>query len=100
MQTINARTLSHLVDRLVPKVAERLAALPRPVDGEADAEALLSEIQAAVILGLRPATLCSWRSRGRGPGFLKIGPGTKPAIKYRRRVIIAFRDARESNPER
>ena len=98
MQTINARTLSHLVDRLVPRIAERLATLPRPVDG--DPEELLTEIAAAALLGLRPATLCSWRSRGRGPGFLKIGPGTKPAIKYRRRVIIAFRDARESNPGR
>ena len=100
MQTLNSRTIAHLAKRLAPELAAHLATLPRPVDGEADAEALLSEIQAAVILGLRPATLCSWRSRGRGPGFLKIGPGTKPAIKYRRRVIIAFRDARESNPER
>ena len=62
MQTLNARTLNHLVDRLAPRIAERLAARPRPGDVAGDPEELLTEIVAAAILGLRPATLCTWRS--------------------------------------
>ena len=96
MITIDSRTLAHLADRLAPQIAERLATLPRPVDG--DPEALLSEIAAAALLGLRPATLCSWRSRGVGPRFLRLGNKRRPAVRYRLGDVLKFRDARATDP--
>jgi predicted DNA-binding transcriptional regulator AlpA len=29
--------------------------------------------QAAAVLGVKPTTLASWRSQGRGPRYIKIG---------------------------
>lgn len=98
MITLDSKTVAHLAKRLAPEIAAHLATLPRPVDGEADAEALLSEIQAAVILGLRPATLCSWRSRGHGPRFLRLGNKRRPAVRYRLGDVLKFRDARATDP--
>ena len=74
MLTLNARTLNHLADKLAPRIAEHLAARPRPSDVVADPEA-------AALLGLRPATLCTWRSRGHGPAFLRIGCKRRPAVR-------------------
>lgn len=100
MLTIDNRTLNHLADRLAPKIAERLMPRPRPSDVVADPEALLTEVEAAAILAMRPATLCTWRSRGHGPAFLRIGRKRRPAVRYKRSVIIAFRDARAQDPEK
>jgi predicted DNA-binding transcriptional regulator AlpA len=36
-------------------------------------ENLLTQEQAALLLGLKPPTLASWRHQGRGPRYLKIG---------------------------
>ena len=38
----------------------------------------LTETQAAARLGLAPKTLRNWRSRGDGPGFLRLGS----AVRY------------------
>lgn len=101
MIALNSRTMSHLVDRLVPKIVARLAARPRPGDlAGGNPEELLSESVAAAILGMQPSTLCSWRSRGHGPGYLRLGRKLRATIRYKRGVILAYRDARETNPER
>ncbi len=99
MLTMNSRTLAHLADRLAPKIAERLAARPRPGDVTGDPEDLLTEAAAAALLGLRPATLCTWRSQQRGPAFLRIGRKRRAAIRYKRGVILAYLHARAIDPE-
>ena len=98
MLTLSNRNLSHLVDRLVPEIAERLAALPRPVHVGTDLDQLLNETEAAKILDLRPATLCTWRCRGTGPRFLRLGDKLKPPVRYRLGDVLKFRDARAVNP--
>jgi predicted DNA-binding transcriptional regulator AlpA len=51
-----------------------------------DADAALSEYQAAEFLGLSARTLQAWRVRGGGPRYLKIGK----AVRYQRRELVAY----------
>jgi predicted DNA-binding transcriptional regulator AlpA len=51
-------------------------------DLAAAAEKLLNDNEAAEQLGVSPATLRSWRCRGIGPAFLKLGNGIKSAVRY------------------
>jgi predicted DNA-binding transcriptional regulator AlpA len=48
---------------------------------------LLGEKQAACVLGLQPSTLASWRRRGLGPPWFKLGPRH---IAYDRRDLDAW----------
>ena len=96
MITLDSKTVAHLAKRLAPELAAHLATLPRPRDAEA--EELLTEIAAAALLGLRPATLCSWRSRGHGPRFLRLGHKRRPPVRYRLADVLRFRDARATDP--
>ena len=63
-------------------------------DGQkADTDALLTQKQAANLLGLSPRTLEGWRYRGTpepGLPFVKFGL----AVRYRKSDVIAFRNAR------
>ncbi len=100
MLTLNNRTMSHLVDKLVPRVAERLAALPRRGDLVGGLEDLLTEREVAALLNLRPATLTKWRSLGRGPIFRRLGRGARPAVRYLRGDVLSYRDRGAVNPGR
>jgi hypothetical protein len=51
---------------------------------------LLTDKQAAPLLGVEPATLRSWRCRGIGPVYVKLGLGPKAACRYPRHDIEAF----------
>lgn len=46
---------------------------------------------AAKVTGVPPATLATWRSRGGGPKFLKLGR----VVRYRRRALYEWMAARE-----
>ncbi len=100
MVIMDNRTLNHLAERLAPRIAERLLRRPAPGDVGADPEELLTEAQAAALLGMRPATLCVWRCRGYGPAFLRIGRKRRPSIRYKRGVILAYRDGGATDPEK
>ena len=43
---------------------------------------LLNDSEAAAQLGVSPATLRSWRCRGIGPSFVKMGRGRKSPVRY------------------
>jgi uncharacterized protein YjcR len=43
---------------------------------------LLNETQVAESLNVSPATLRSWRCRGIGPNFVKMGAGKKSPVRY------------------
>lgn len=47
--------------------------------------------EAAKLTGVPPATLATWRSRGGGPKFLKLGR----VVRYRRRTLFEWMAARE-----
>jgi hypothetical protein len=47
---------------------------------------LFDERQAAEFVRLSPTTLASWRSRKKGPAFVRLGR----AIRYRRKDLEAF----------
>jgi hypothetical protein len=51
---------------------------------------LLTDKQAAPLLGVEPATLRSWRCRGIGPAYVKLGLGSKAACRYNPSDIEAF----------
>ena len=51
--------------------------------------ALLSEKSAAEVLCVRPKTLTTWRTMGRGPAFVRVGS----AIRYDPADLQAFVDA-------
>ena len=92
MQTLNAKTLNHLAAALAPRIAKHLTARPRPGDAEADLDELLTEAASAAILGLMPATLGSWRARGHGPAYIRLGTKRRAPIRYKRGVILEYRD--------
>jgi excisionase family DNA binding protein len=55
-------------------------------------DALLSEQQAATLLGVRPGTLQVWRSTKRyGLGYVKVGR----LVRYRASTLQAFLASRE-----
>lgn len=87
--------LDALAERLAGRVVEKLALrLPPLGQSPSDPEVLLAEDQAASLLGVKGATLASWRSRGRlhgnGPPFIRLGDSKKPAIRYKRGDLIAW----------
>jgi hypothetical protein len=53
-------------------------------------ESLLKDDQAAVRLGVSAATLRSWRCRGIGPNFVKMGAGKKSPVRYSASDIDEF----------
>lgn len=60
-----------------------------------DPDALLSEIDAASLLGLSPRTLQSWRLEGDGPPIVRLGG---KLVKYRRRDLLAWIAANTERP--
>lgn len=51
---------------------------------------LLSETEAAPLVGVEPKTLANWRTMGRGPKFIKAGK----RVMYDPTDLQAWKDAR------
>lgn len=56
---------------------------------------LLSNVQAASLLGITPNTLKFWRHKGRGPRFVKLGDTPQSGVAYDEADVIAWREARK-----
>jgi hypothetical protein len=52
----------------------------------------MNDVSAARVVGVKPATMRSWRCRGIGPTYSKLGPGVRAAVRYRRRDLEDFLD--------
>jgi predicted site-specific integrase-resolvase len=57
-------------------------------------EPLLNEKQAAEILGTVSATLRTWRCRGKGPAYVRLGD----AIRYAPQALREYIEARTRHP--
>lgn len=55
---------------------------------------LLTPEEFAAMIGLSPRTIANWRSNGRGPKYLKLGP-EPPAGKQDRRPVLYERAVAE-----
>ena len=58
---------------------------------------LLSERQAATILGLTPFALRKWRQQRRGPEFIRLSPR---CVRYKLCDLEAYIEARRTDPVR
>lgn len=61
-----------------------------------EADSLLNTDQAAAFIGARASTMDVWRSKGRGPRYLKVGN----SIKYRRSDLINYLDSVTIEPHK
>jgi hypothetical protein len=90
--------LDDLVARISTMTATKVVAELGPCFAgghAADDEALLNEQEVAALLGVKPSTLASWRCRGGGPPFLRVGQGrTKPAVRYKKQDVVNWADSR------
>jgi predicted DNA-binding transcriptional regulator AlpA len=55
---------------------------------------VLSNSEAAALIGITPATLRFWRCKGRGPRFVKLGEAKQAGVAYLESDIVAWRNAR------
>jgi len=51
---------------------------------------LLTNAEAASMLGIKPNTLEIWRCKGRGPRFIKFLPSKQAPVRYRREEVDAW----------
>jgi len=59
-----------------------------------DLNDLITSTEAAALLLIKNTTLEIWRVRGKGPAFLKFGDAPQAPVRYRRSVVLAWRDRR------
>jgi hypothetical protein len=51
---------------------------------------LVDDLTAADLLDLAPSTLRSWRCRGVGPVYIKLGHGKRASVRYDLRDLAQF----------
>lgn len=56
---------------------------------------VLSNSEAAALIGVTPKTLRFWRCKGRGPCFIKLGENKQAGVAYVESDVIAWREARK-----
>lgn len=57
---------------------------------------LLTNEEAAALLGIKPNTLEIWRTKGKGPEFVKLGRTKSAPIRYWRQRCAACSGARQA----
>lgn len=55
---------------------------------------MLTSPETATFLGLQPTTLEIWRTRGKGPKFIKLGNSKQSPIRYLESEVIAWLESR------
>ncbi|QDP20023.1 helix-turn-helix domain-containing protein [Sphingomonas xanthus] len=55
---------------------------------------LLTNEQAAKLLGIKPTTLEIWRTKGKSPPFLKLGTSKQAPIRYHRAALAVWLNER------
>jgi hypothetical protein len=86
----------YVVSNHAPRPAPRSATvltLSAPLDASASAAVFVSTRDASRVLGVSAATLATWRVRGGGPPFRKIGAAGR-LVRYGVVDLIAFAEQR------
>ena len=55
---------------------------------------LLTSIQTAELIGIKPQTLRSWRLYGKGPRYVRLGDSSKARVGYFESDILDWLNAR------
>jgi excisionase family DNA binding protein len=85
--------LDELADLIAARVAERLPK-PQPAQQAAQPAEYLTTKQAAKLLACGTSTLELWRSKGKGPAYVKVGS----AIRYSRAELETWIAAHARKP--
>ena len=56
----------------------------------ADLEEYLTTEEFCTVAKIKRNTAEIWRGQGKGPPFIKLGPGSRAAVRYRRSDVIAW----------
>ena len=62
------------------------------MSGSENLPSLLTESETAELVGIRPRTWRRWTRSGLAPAPVKIGRGTRPAIRFRRDELLQWVD--------
>lgn len=60
------------------------------------ADDLLTTAEAAKLLRVHPVTLATWRAKGGGPAYVKLGQNLRSPVRYRRSAVVAYLDSRQT----
>jgi hypothetical protein len=61
---------------------------------------MLTEQQAAEVLGLKPNTLRKYREKRTGPPYYRHGAGQRTRVRYKYSDLLAWRESRRVEPEK
>lgn len=59
-----------------------------------DKDDLLTTAETAAHLGIKINTLEIWRTKGRGPEFIKLGDAPQAPVRYRKSAVVAWLEQR------
>ena len=59
-----------------------------------DSIQLLTSVQTAKLIGVKPQTLRLWRLQGRGPSYIRLGDSPKAGVRYSELDILDWLKAR------
>lgn len=59
-----------------------------------DPDELMTSPETAALIGIKNNTLETWRGKGKGPAFVKMGSDPRAPIRYRRGDVAAWLEKR------
>lgn len=59
----------------------------------------IKDTEAAELLGVAPQTMRNWRFLGKGPAYLRLGEGERPAIRYLIEDLHKYMESKRIVPE-
>lgn len=89
----NPDTLEYNKLELLGKILDRLTSITEHLNREGTSQPryLMNSQQAAQHLGVRNETMATWRHRGTGPNYIKVGS----TVRYRKNDLEDFLRQRE-----
>lgn len=86
-----ARLIAEAAPPLTAAQRAELAAALQPAIAETAAVEFIDDRRVATLLDVKPGTVRSWRQRGGGPPFHRVG---RRLVRYRRSEVVAWAASR------